>query len=82
MKIVCTPGVTEIQVNWICGYNDIDGNELVDQIAKEASAGASSAAHQLPAMLQQRLSPSSSTLKQEFKAKTKAKWAQIWKTSP
>jgi ribonuclease HI len=71
-----------LSIKWISSHSKVKGNEDVDQKAKEAAEGRSSASANLPHLLRSPLPTSASALKQAYNAKIKRKWLAIWEASP
>ena len=72
----CTLGI-----HWISSHSKVKGNEKVDQLAKEAAEGRSSARIRLPHILRTPLPVSASAIKQEFHRKINVKWIKEWEIS-
>ncbi|KII89051.1 hypothetical protein PLICRDRAFT_85253, partial [Plicaturopsis crispa FD-325 SS-3] len=73
----------KLEIRWVSGHTGIEGNELVDEEAKEAAQGRTSGTRRLPAHLRGReILTSTSALKQEFAAELKARWREQWTESP
>jgi ribonuclease HI len=72
----------ELSIRWISSHSKVKGNEDVDNLAKVAAEGRSSASASLPHLFRTPLPSSASAIKQDFNTKLKAKWAAIWNTSP
>ena len=73
---------SSLTIRWISSHSRVKGNEEVDRLAKEAAEGRSSATDNLPHLLRSPLPTSASASKQEYNAKLKAKWLDLWNTSP
>ena len=71
-----------LAIKWISGHSKVKGNEEADRLAKDASAGRSSARANLPPVLRRTIPTSASALKQSFMKKMKIKWAGLWEASP
>ena len=71
-----------LSIRWISSHSKVKGNEDVDRAAKEAAAGRSSPMANLPHLLRNPLPISASALKQEYNAKLKQKWKDLWDASP
>jgi len=69
-------------VEWVLGHSDIEGNELADSYAKEATQGTISSPHLLPHSLQSPPPKSTAALKETWKQNTKPTWLAAWKKSP
>ena len=62
---------------------DIEGNEMVDKVAKEATGGESHEVLSLPSLLATNPLPVSvSASKQNYGASLHERWCEIWKCSP
>ena len=62
---------------------EIEGNEMVDKVAKEATGGESSEVSSLPSLLATiPLLVSASASKQNYRASLDGRWHEIWKSSP
>ena len=73
----------ELDVAWVKGHMDIEGNEMVDKAAKEATGGESSEVLSLPTLLATNPLPVSvSVSKQDYGAWLHERWHEIWKRSP
>ena len=70
-----------LSMHWISGHSKVRGNEKVDELAKEAASGRSSARVNLPQTLREPLPTSASATKQTFHNKMKSKWDIIWEKS-
>jgi hypothetical protein len=70
-----------LSIHWISSHSKVKGNEKVDELAKDAAAGKSSRAIDLPPILKRPLPTSASAFKQEFLRRIKRKWAAKWTTS-
>jgi ribonuclease HI len=72
----------QLEIAWVKGHNEVEGNERVDREAKKAARGESSQARNLPSHLTTNPLPVSSTaMKQSYDAKLAAEWKEIWKAS-
>ena len=71
-----------LYICWMLSHSKVKGNEVVDQLAKEAAAGRSSPRAKLPHILQTTLQTSALALKQDYTLTLKTKWAQIWRNLP
>ena len=71
-----------LTLRWTAGHVGIDGNEIVDQEAKNAAKGQSSNSSSLPRILRRKLKISTAALKQEHNKRTKARWKRKWASSP
>ena len=72
----------ELDITWVKGHMDIEGNELVDKAAKEAAEGESSEVTSLPSLLAANPLPVSvSAHKQAYGASLHKRWKEIWKQS-
>ena len=73
----------ELNIAWVKGHMDIEGNEMVDKGAKEAAGGESSKVLSLPSLLATISLPvSASASKQNYGASLHEWWHEIWKFSP
>jgi ribonuclease HI len=72
----------ELTIRWISSHSKVKGNEDVDNLAKVAAEGRSSATASLPHIFRTPLPTSASATKQAFNTKLKAMWSVIWNTSP
>ena len=73
----------ELDIAWVKGHMDIEGNETVDKVAKEATGGDSSKVMSLPALLAINPLPVSiSVQKQDYGASLCKHWCENWKQSP
>ena len=70
-----------LSMHWISSHSKVRGNEKVDELAKEAASGRSSARAKLPQILRDPLPTSASATKQAFHNKMKTKWDVIWEKS-
>jgi hypothetical protein len=68
-------------IHWISSHSKVKGNKKVDDLAKEAANGHSSAGIRLPPFLRRPLPVSTSALKQEHHEKLKARWEKRWTES-
>ena len=75
-ELLCVLGV-----HWISSHSKVRGNEKVDELAKEAADGRSSARVRLPPILRTPLPISASAVKQEHNDNLKAKWEREWEES-
>ena len=72
----------ELDIAWVKGHMDIEGNELVDKAVKEAAGGKSSKVTSLPSLLATNPLPVSvSAHKQAYGASLHKRWKEIWKQS-
>ena len=72
----------KLEIRWISGHSKVKGNEAVDQLAKGAAAGHSSALANLPHILRTPLPISASAIKQSFMSSLKRTWNNNWNASP
>ena len=73
----------ELDIAWVKGHMEIEGNEMVDKVAKEAAGGESSEVSSLPSFLATiPLLVSASASKQNYRASLHGRWHKIWKSSP
>jgi len=70
-----------LSIYWISSHSKVKGNEKVDELAKEAAEGRSSARARLPHILRSPLPVSTSAIKQSFHSKIKDKWKDLWADS-
>jgi len=71
-----------LNIHWISGHSGVEGNELVDEEAKRAAQGNSSAKRSLPNYLQKNNLPCSiSASKQSFDEELKKRWETSWHAS-
>jgi ribonuclease HI len=68
-------------IHWISSHSKVKGNEKVDELAKEAANGRSSARARLPHTLRGELPTSASAIKQDYHKVLKAKWEKRWTES-
>ena len=75
---------TSLNLNWIAGHTDIEGNELADREAKLAALRSDKASphHKLPKMLRTCLPLSTSAIKQAHEDHLQKKWHEEWQKSP
>ena len=70
----------ELDVAWVKGHMDIEGNEMVDKAAKEAAGGESSKVSSLPSLLATNPLPVSvSVSKQNYGASLHEQQHEIWR---
>jgi ribonuclease HI len=75
--------IYKLEITWVKGHTDIDGNEKVDIEAKKSARGKSSKACNLPKFLTENPLPLSiSAARQEHKRQLKEEWKGNWKQSP
>jgi ribonuclease HI len=70
-----------LSIHWISSHSKVRGNEKVDELAKEAASGRSSAMVKLPHILRAPLPASASATKQAYHKRLKTKWDNIWEDS-
>lgn len=75
-SLACSLGI-----HWISSHSKVRGNERVDELAKEAASGRSSARVKLPLILRNPIPTSASATKQAYHSKMKTKWDNIWDVS-
>jgi ribonuclease HI len=68
-------------IRWISSHSKVRGNEKVDELAKDAADGRSSARLNLPHLLRSPIPTSASATKQAYHRTLKAKWEVIWEKS-
>jgi hypothetical protein len=68
-------------IHWISSHSKVKGNEKVDDLAKVAANGRSSARARLPHTFRRELPTSASAIKQEYHEVLKANWEKRWTTS-
>jgi ribonuclease HI len=72
-----------LNIAWISGHDDVEGNEEADKEAKKAAAGEGNQMSQLPAYLSQTTLPRSITaMRQAFGSELHQMWRNRWITSP
>jgi len=73
-----------INLNWIAGHADIEGNELADREAKLAALRSNMASprRELPKLLRKRLPLSISAMKQANEDHLQKRWQEEWMASP
>ncbi|KAF8960576.1 hypothetical protein BDZ97DRAFT_1638098, partial [Flammula alnicola] len=72
----------KMELRWISGHSEVEGNEKADELAKEAAQGKSSPLEELPLLLRKTLPVSASAEKQAYVSEIKTMWAQQWELSP
>ena len=73
----------KLDIAWVKGHMDIEGNKTVNKVAKEAARGDSSEVMSLPALLAINPLPVSiSAQKQDYGALLHKRWHENWKRSP
>ena len=82
IRLAANDSGSSLTLRWISSHSNVKGNEAVDKLAKNAAEGRSSTLDHLPHLLRGPLPISASALKQEFNTKIKAKWLEMWNTSP
>jgi ribonuclease HI len=65
-------------IRWISSHSKVRGNEKVDELAKDAADGRSSARINLPHLLRNPILTSASATKQAYHRTLKAKWEILW----
>jgi ribonuclease HI len=71
----------KLEIRWISSHSKVKGNEKVDNLAKEAANGLSSARVSLPHILRNQLPVSASATKQHYQSKLKRRWKDAWAKS-
>ena len=75
-----TPADTaKFMLKWVAVHKGVVENERVDKEAKKAAQGELNPLEELPPALRKCLPTSTTTVKQEFNKKLKARWAETWK---
>jgi hypothetical protein len=72
----------DLTIRWISSHSQVKGNEDVDTMAKIAAEGRSSTLANLPHIFRNPLPTSASAIKQDYNAKLKERWAEMWNSSP
>ena len=70
-----------LELRWISSHSKVKGNEKVDELAKDAANGRSSAGTSLPQALREPVLVSASATKQDHLDKIKARWGDTWEGS-
>jgi hypothetical protein len=65
-------------IHWISSHSKVKGNEKVDDLAKEAANGRSSASARMPHTLRRPLPVSAPAIKQKHHEELKAIWEKRW----
>ncbi|KZV74546.1 hypothetical protein PENSPDRAFT_538485, partial [Peniophora sp. CONT] len=71
-----------LEVLWVSGHDNAELNEVIDQQAKLAAEGSSSATADLPYQLHDELRVSVSAARQEYARRLNERWQQDWRMSP
>jgi hypothetical protein len=71
-----------ITFHWISSHSGVEGNEMADQLAKEAAAGDVSPTNLLPRLLTQPLPRSPTTIKAEYHKDRLKEWTHLLETLP
>jgi len=71
----------KIKIKWVLGHKGVEGNEKVDEEAKEAITDGSSPADKLPKLLRKKLAYSKSVMVQAYGEKLKGRAQRAWMTS-
>lgn len=74
-------GKYSLTVRWTAGHSGIKGNEEVDEEAKFAAEGNSSAAKDIPSYIHKTIRKSTLVLKQDYSKKLKDVWKLEWNSS-
>ena len=78
-----SPASLRLELAWIKGHSEAQGNSKADEEAKAAAEGNISQAQDLPEILQVEAHPvSSSAMRQAQAAELKARWRMRWTDSP
>jgi ribonuclease HI len=80
-RLLANRAACKLGIHWISSHSKVRGNEKVDELAKEAADGKSSARVSLPHILRDALPISASAAKQEHLSKLKTKWDKQWEDS-
>ncbi len=70
-----------LTIHWTAGHEGIEGNELADIEAKEATKGCTLDTKQLPHYLRKPLPTNPSAVKKAHNNKLKREWQEDWKNS-
>ena len=73
--------LARVKLRWISAHSGVRGNERVDELAKEAAMGGTSAREDLPPFLRAKLAASKSAVKQAFDKRLQQKWKDSWHIS-
>ena len=72
----------DLTIHWISGHSKVEGNEKVDELAKQAAQHTSSRTDELPMRLRKPLPVSASAEKQRYHKELLGKWDELWEDSP
>ena len=81
LNMLANASACRLGLHWISSHSKVRGNEKVDELAKEAASGLSSARIDLPHLLRTSLPSSASAVKQRYHERMKKKWAVSWEGS-
>jgi ribonuclease HI/exonuclease III len=70
-----------LEIHWISSHSKVKGNEKVDELAKTAANGLSSASGDLPHILRTPLPTSASAIRQAYHTRLMTKWENLWADS-
>src|SRR6202040_2743169 len=81
LNLIASDLACNLGIHWISSHSKVRGNEKVDELAKEAASGLSSARLGFPHILRTQLPSSASATKQAYHSTLKKKWEDVWKAS-